>query len=499
MGDLGSTRIVVTGASGFVGRHLVEALERKHQVYALARGGPSSRGFSLPAGVRWFNLDVRRAGDVAAIFETIRASGGAEVLIHLAGHYDFTGQDHVEYQRTNVDGTRHVLEAASRLGVRDVVFASSLAACGFPPAGRAITEETPPDGDTPYAASKRAGERLVEQHRHEFRGWIVRFAALYSDWCEYEPLFRFLEIWLSRLPRHRMLAGAGLSAVPYLHVRDAVAFVELLLSRRELLDPRLPLLASPDGATCHRELFEVATAAHFGERVRPLLVPRVLCGPALWLRSRLAGWAAPPFERPWMARMIDLCLRADASRTRERLGWAPRARLHVLRRMPFLIQNRKAFPPEWQRRNHAALRRIRLHENLRVHRRLEGLAPELSRRLAACVLDPAHATRFPRGHSLDPEQVRAECALLFEALVDAVRTGEKSLFSSVCREFAEQRRREGFAPEEAMNMLDALARLCLPALAAEEPGRDWSRALYDHVTMTVQFGRDAVQDIEESG
>ena len=114
-------RIVVTGASGFIGRHLVEALEEGAEVFALARGSPESRGVSFPAGVRWFSVDLGNREDVSWAARTIRDAGGADLLIHLAGHYDFTGERHPEYERTNVQGTRHLLEIAPTLGIRDLV------------------------------------------------------------------------------------------------------------------------------------------------------------------------------------------------------------------------------------------------------------------------------------------------------------------------------------------------------------------------------------------
>ena len=70
-------RIVVTGASGFVGRHLVEALERNHGIFALARGGPASRGFPPPVSVSWLTADIGQAADGTRAFERIRAAGGA--------------------------------------------------------------------------------------------------------------------------------------------------------------------------------------------------------------------------------------------------------------------------------------------------------------------------------------------------------------------------------------------------------------------------------------
>ena len=145
--------MIVTGATGFVGSHLVEALRHDYAICALSRGSPTLRGVTLPAGARWFPVDIAVAEDLDEVFAAI---GSAEIVVHLAGHYDFTGERDPEYERTNVVGMRKTLEAARRIGVRDFVFASSVAACGFPAEGQALTEASLPDGDTPYAESKRA-------------------------------------------------------------------------------------------------------------------------------------------------------------------------------------------------------------------------------------------------------------------------------------------------------------------------------------------------------
>ena len=101
---------------------------------------------------------------------------------------DFTGLVHPEYQRTNVDGLRNVLELCRELRPDTFVFASSLAACAFPPPGKPLTEDSPPDGDHIYAATKRVGEAMVKEYERSFPSVIVRMAAFFSDWCEYPPL-----------------------------------------------------------------------------------------------------------------------------------------------------------------------------------------------------------------------------------------------------------------------------------------------------------------------
>ena len=489
-------RLVVTGATGFLGRHLLDGLPRDWGVWAISRGSPTLRGVSLPANARWMQADVADEHDVRHVFAEIERAGGAEVLLHLASHFDFTGEDNAEYRRTNVDGTKNVLEAARRIGIGDVIFASSVAACEFPPDGTQLTENSPADGDTPYAASKRDGEALIAEYRHAFRCWIVRFAALFSDWCEYEPLFRFIETWMSRTPRRHVLAGRGLSAIPFLHIRDAVSFVTALLAKRDELDPSEVLLASSDGSTSHLELFEAATVSQFGERARPILFPRSLCRPMLHVRDvigQVTGYEV--FERPWMARMIDRRLDVDASRTRRRLGWSPRPRLSIARRMPFVIQNRKAYRAEWYRRNQGALRSVRHHDNRVVHQALDRVTTRIATTVNTYLLDAKRAERFPTLQGLGPERALADLELLLAALSEAVRVGEKAVFQRACRSLARRRLSEGLESDEIVAALHALNDSAVLALAAEGTGARWSLALYDHVTMTVQFGVDEVHDV----
>jgi nucleoside-diphosphate-sugar epimerase len=117
---------------------------------------------------------------------------------HLAAHYDFTGDEHPQYRRTNVDGLRHVLEACRTPRPKRFVLSSSAAACRLPPPGGALDEGSPPDGEHIYARTKRLGEQMVREYEQRFPATIVRFAALFSDW--WEDLVLFFEHLLPRLP-----------------------------------------------------------------------------------------------------------------------------------------------------------------------------------------------------------------------------------------------------------------------------------------------------------
>ena len=491
-------RVIVTGASGFLGRHLLLATRDRMRIYGLARRSPAISDAPTGDAITWMQVDIANRQAVDDAFDLIRQEGGADALVHLAGHCDFTGQRHPDYQAVNVTGMRHVLDATARIGVPTVVFTSSVAACQFPPAARALTEESPPDGDTPYAESKRAGEEMLAGYGHAFRGIVIRFGALFSDWCEYEPLFHFLESWFARSTTHRDLAGCGQSAVPYLHVRDGVDLLLTVMLGPERFPHGTILLGSPDGATTHRELFEAATAAHSGQRARPLLVPRAMCRLGIGVR-RLAGRISgvQPFERSWMVRMIDRRLTVDARRTREHVGWAPRARLGILRRMPFLVEHRKTYPTEWHRRNHAAMRRVSRFDNLRIHQLLEARAGSICGKTTDRLLTGPETGVFGAYHCFSRDQLCAEHRMLIEELMMAVRTAEKGIFLEACRELAARRREHGFGADDICVGLEALRDACLTALRGDPNDDHWTRALHDHVAMTFQFGVDGVHEAFE--
>jgi nucleoside-diphosphate-sugar epimerase len=348
--------IVITGAAGFLGRRLVEHLQDGNLVIAIDRLPRSHARIEEHPNVHWHQIDLADPGAVRETFSHIRRRGPARALIHLAAHFDFTGEPHPEYRRTNVDATRLVLESSCDLDLECFVFASSIAACDFSSPGQPINEETPPAGNHVYAVSKRLGEEMLAEFADRVPSCSVRFAALFSNWCEHPPLYFFLDTWLSERWNSRILGGRGNSAIPYLHVRDAVVFLQSVLERRSDLEPAEVLLASTDGAVSHRELFESATAHAYGIKRRAIHVPRPLCGPGMRLQDavgRVLG--RRPFERAWMARYVDRRFDIDAGRTRRRLGWEPRPGLAILNRLPSMIENATARPEEWHARNRAVL------------------------------------------------------------------------------------------------------------------------------------------------
>lgn len=344
--------MIITGATGFLGGQLVRQLRKEYRIVALGRRDPVEAGAPVGPGIEWFRVDIADFEGLRQVFDRIRELGGARLLLHMAAHYDFTGDDNPEYYRTNVLGTEHLIKLSAQLKLRRFIFASSVAACPFPENGAVVTEETPPTAPVPYARSKRAGEDLMEHYRDVVPSCIVRSAAVFSEWCEYEPLDAFLRTWCSGRWNARVLGGRGISAIPYLHVRDLLSFFLRVVERCDELEPAEVLLASPNGATSLIDLFLEATRSWFGAVRKPLNMPPHLAAAGIRLRESLGHLTGMmPFERSWMVKYIDRQLTVDAARTRRRIDWATNPDLNVIASLDDMLRNLRTDRREWRRRN----------------------------------------------------------------------------------------------------------------------------------------------------
>lgn len=491
------SRLLITGAAGFLGRRLIHRLQGRWRIIAVDRKPPPP-ALGRRSDLEWHRLDIRDSDALGRLSTRLARDGGADVVFHFAAHFDFTGDDHPEYRETNVEGTRLLLEACAGLAVERFVFSSSLAACSFPPPDRPLDETSSADGDHPYARSKAAGEALVRAESR-FPTAIVRFAALYSDWCEYAPLYAFLETWLSNRWDSRVLGGHGRSAVPYLHVRDATLFLERVLELRRELAPAEVLIASPTTVASHSELFREATGYAFQRPRRAIHVPAPVAAVGIRARDllgRLAG--RRPFERAWMARFIDLQLTADPSRTQRRLGWVPRSRLEVVNRLPFLIENRRSEPETWVARNESRIRDLREPANVVILRRLEEHEDEIFDRLTARLRsDPV---RFPHYARIDSNDHDWRHRQLLRNLTHSIRTRHLGVFRKYCHELARVRRDQGVGRDELRSAIATFADVAREVLIRDERDANLEQELRSLLRRLLEFGIDGVEDAyEEAG
>jgi dihydroflavonol-4-reductase len=152
-----ASRVLVTGASGFVGSAIAAAVRaRGYRLRVLVRR-------SSPRGNLGQN-DIICEGDLRDRASLAAALKGASFLFHAAADYRLWARDPAEIARTNVGGTRLVMEEALRAGVERIVYTSSVATLRLRD-GIAATESDPLPEEAAigsYKRSKIAAERLVE-------------------------------------------------------------------------------------------------------------------------------------------------------------------------------------------------------------------------------------------------------------------------------------------------------------------------------------------------
>ena len=147
--------VFLTGATGFVGGHVLDALlEAGYPVRALVRRGGS---LAPRAGLTEVTGDLTRSGDLAG------ALRGCRALVHTAALYSFAPAQRDRVRLTNVAGTTGILEAARIAGVERAVVTSSSATVGPARHGRPATEDDHADdhGHSAYHDSKIAAERAA--------------------------------------------------------------------------------------------------------------------------------------------------------------------------------------------------------------------------------------------------------------------------------------------------------------------------------------------------
>jgi nucleoside-diphosphate-sugar epimerase len=206
-------RVLVTGASGFLGSHIVERLAREgHTVRALVRKTSQRKHLeALP------NVELA-FGSVEEKDRVREAMHGVDAVVHAAALVKARSAD--EFRRTNVEGTVNLLEAARTEApkLRRFVLVSSLAVCGPSHDGHPVPLEREPQPLTSYGRTKLEAEREAVSRAAEVPVTVLRIAAIYGP--------RDVEIFkMFQAVNRRILPTIGRkeSSFSVVYVEDAAA------------------------------------------------------------------------------------------------------------------------------------------------------------------------------------------------------------------------------------------------------------------------------------
>jgi nucleoside-diphosphate-sugar epimerase len=304
-------KYLVTGATGFVGSHLVRhLLERGHTVAALVRDqqGPAR----TPSAVRVLYSDLATGRGLRA---AVDEASDADCVLHLAGTVKSIRPD--GYAPVNAQGTRRLCEALAELERPPrLVYCSSLAAAGPSLPGRPRRETDPPRPVSAYGRSKLAGERALHALADRVPSVIVRPPIVYGPGDAH-----FLPAVLAMVRGRALLTcGTGTRHYSLIHVDDLCEAL-LAASERGATVERSPsprgVYHVSDGVHHRYEDIGAAVAEWAGRRPpRTVPVPRA----ALMATAWSAELVARALDRPPLFgrdKMRELCRTAWTSTTEQ--------------------------------------------------------------------------------------------------------------------------------------------------------------------------------------
>lgn len=303
-------RAFVTGATGLVGQHLVEALcQEGDDVWALAR--PSSVPPTWPSAVQICLGDLLQPAGLARYLE------GVDVVYHCAARLAVGGPRQA-YWHLNVSATNALWQLAAASGVRRFVFVSSIAAYGV--SGHLVTEEQPLLARDSYGGSKVAAEQLLGREAPgSLETVILRPCLIYGSGDRFfvprvAPLARRLG-WLP-VP----LAAGGVGLLDLVHAADVAAAL-VLAGRTPAAAGRAYNVTGGDPRPLRQILDLVFRAA--GRRLRVVPVhPSVVS-----LLLRTVGLLSPGGRPRGRGVLAGRHQCYDISRARAELGYQPLVRL----------------------------------------------------------------------------------------------------------------------------------------------------------------------------
>jgi nucleoside-diphosphate-sugar epimerase len=209
-------RVLITGASGFLGSHVAEQLaEAGHEVVALVRKSSNTKHLTSLPNARLAYGTVEDAASVRA------AAEGVDAIVHSAGLVK--ARDEAEFKKVNVEGTRNVAEAAvARIaagpGFKRLVHVSSLAVMGPSYDGTPVASDGLPNPLTMYGRSKRDAEAVIAEFKDKVPTTIIRPPMIYGP-RDNETLSMFKSVKFRFLP----MLGGGDNRLSVIYVSDCAS------------------------------------------------------------------------------------------------------------------------------------------------------------------------------------------------------------------------------------------------------------------------------------
>lgn len=344
--------VLMTGATGYLGSALAQALAADYQVVGLDR---------KPAHVPYaasIRCDLTSDESVEAALVEVRQRFGARIasVIHLAGYFDFSGKPNPLYDAVNVQGTRRLLEKLQTLEVEQFVYASTILVHAPTEPGMPIDEDAPMGPRWAYPESKLATEAVVEAAHGAMPYVILRIAGVYSADVQ-PPTLAHQTSWIyERQLKGRVFPGETSHGQSFVHIDDLTDAVVRVVDARATLPPDARLLIGEPTTLSYAAMQNRLGTLIHGEQWETGTMPKPIARMGARLQEKLEtvvpdsiDRGEKPFVKPFMVALADDHYEIDITRAKTLIGWSPR---HALRdELATIVARLKDDPLAWYQRN----------------------------------------------------------------------------------------------------------------------------------------------------
>lgn len=309
-------KVLLTGASGFLGRHVIQKLSQGNVNIVAIKRRTSRIDHLKSYPIVFIEGDIR---DEACLDKAMK---GVDVVIHAVGTKMGRWED---FYAENVESTERLLQLSIKSKVKRFIFISSIDVYDHTHAknGSILTENTPKDPNPPnhYSRSKIEAEALVERYckQHNVPTVIIRPGCIYGIGGNWYPA----RLGFTAGANRYALLGNGKSAVPLSHTSSVVDLIWRSIQNEKAVGKSYNVLE--DAVIKRLEFLKLAKSILFPnlKMVRvPLLVARPL---AFTMRSllKMIGRTPPTRLHPKYMRLFALSVFYANDRAKEDLGWEP--------------------------------------------------------------------------------------------------------------------------------------------------------------------------------
>ena len=338
--------VLVTGSAGYLGTALVQAIDTEYQVVGFDRQRPGAQ----PPQADFIECDLTKDESVRDALSSLRQRHGPRIAscVHLAAHYDFSGEPSPLYETLTVDGTRRMLRGLQDFAVQQFVFSSTHIVMKPSEEGEVITESSPVEPAWAYPKSKLAAEKVIREQRGSIPAVILRLAGVYDAETRTVPIAQQMQRIYEKQLESYFFPGDATHGQAFVHLDDTVACVRKAIERRRQLGPYEVFLVAEPEVMSYAELQERLGELIHGEEWPTIRIPKAVAKAGAWVQEKLAG-EDETFIKPWMIDLADDNYPLAIDHARRTLGWTAEHRLRTT--LPEMVSRMKRDPEAWYRTN----------------------------------------------------------------------------------------------------------------------------------------------------